>query len=54
MGELTLNGIACSKCGISGIHACPGKPLLTPTPEDEARMENALREIFPEKDDGDG
>lgn len=54
MGELTLTGIACSKCGISGIHACPGKPLPQPTPEDEARLHNALREIFPEKDADDG
>lgn len=38
----------CSKCGCSGLHACPGYRIPPPTPEDEARLENALRTIFAE------
>lgn len=38
--------VGCSRCGITGIHACPGRPLPTPTPEDEARVDTALDRIF--------
>lgn len=39
---LEIKGQSCPKCGISGIHACPGKPLPKPTPEEEAR----IRKVF--------
>lgn len=37
---------ACSVCGISGLHACPGKPLPKPTKEDKAKLSAVLSEIF--------
>lgn len=40
--SLEIEGQSCPKCGISGIHACPGKPLPTHTPEEEAR----IRQVF--------
>lgn len=40
--NLEIEGQSCPKCGISGIHACPGKPLPTRTPEEEAR----IRQVF--------
>lgn len=40
----------CAKCGIHGIHACPGKPLPKPTTEDEARLRAALRSVFGQED----
>lgn len=40
---MEIVGQRCSKCGISGIHACPGKPLPTPTHDDKVRMRQALQ-----------
>lgn len=36
----------CSKCGCTGLHACIGRRLPPPTPEDEARLTAALEKIF--------
>lgn len=47
---MQVPGQTCPKCGISGIHACPGKPLPPPTPEDEARI-RAVFENLPKVDD---
>lgn len=42
----------CSKCGCVGLHACSGAPIHW-TPEDEARLEDALRDVAKqEKRDG--
>lgn len=46
MSLLSEHSITCSKCGCSGIHACVGRVLPPPTPEDVARLENALRRVF--------
>lgn len=42
---LELEGQYCPKCNISGIHACPGKPLPKPTPEEEARFRKVLDDL---------
>lgn len=42
MSLLDFNGPPCSKCGIRGIHACPGKPLPPATEDEQER----LRKIF--------
>lgn len=46
MNPLLVGTVACSLCGITGVHACPGRPLPTPTPEDEARIDAALDKVF--------
>ena len=42
--------IACSICGISGIHACPGFVLPPVSPEVEARLTESLERIFGKRD----
>ena len=36
----------CSLCGCTGWHACIGRRLPPPTPEEEARISTALDKIF--------
>lgn len=36
----------CSNCGCYGLHACTGKLIPTPTPEDENRLRIAIDKIF--------
>lgn len=38
--------IPCSKCGVTGLHACVGRVLPPPTPEEEARFKKVLDGIF--------
>lgn len=42
----SLADYECPRCGCSGVHACIGKRLPPPTPEEEAAMTKALEEIF--------
>lgn len=35
----------CSRCGIEGVHACPGAPIVW-TEEDKARLKEALSTAF--------
>lgn len=44
--NLEIQGQVCPKCGIGGIHACPGKPIPPMTPEEEVRLRSALDQIF--------
>lgn len=46
MSILDWQGPGCPKCGCTGLHACIGHFPAPWTPEDEARLENALREVF--------
>lgn len=41
--------VECSKCGCVGWHACVGRRLPPPTPEDEARLSETLDKIFGQK-----
>lgn len=41
-----LDEYVCSKCGIAGIHACPGKPIPPPTPEEEDRFRKRINEAL--------
>lgn len=43
----------CSKCGCRGLHACIGRHLPPPTPEDEARLKKTLDEIFGQAAEGE-
>lgn len=38
--------LKCVKCGCEGLHACTGRPLPTPTTEDEARLTATLDALF--------
>lgn len=42
----SLADYECPRCGCSGVHACIGKRLPPPTPEEEAAMTKALEQIF--------
>lgn len=46
MSVLDLMSGTCSVCGCSGLHACPGYPMKPWTIEEQAYLENALRDIF--------
>lgn len=46
LARMEANSVGCSKCGCVGLHACMGHFPKPWTPEDEARLENALREVF--------
>jgi len=37
--------MTCPLCGDPGIHACPGKPIPAPTPEDDLRLKKAIHRI---------
>lgn len=41
----------CPRCGSTEIHACIGRRLLPPTPEEEERSTATLKTIFPEVSD---
>lgn len=43
---LSEHSVPCSRCGCSGIHACIGRVLPPPTPEEEARLTKTLDSIF--------
>lgn len=51
--SMEIEGQSCPRCGISGIHACPGKPLKKPTPEDEARLRQMLKEVSEQRKSDD-
>jgi hypothetical protein len=40
----------CPRCGISGIHACPGRVLPPPTPEEEERLTRLLQDTLRKPD----
>ncbi len=42
----SLADYECPRCGCSGIHACIGRRLPPPTPEEEAATTKALENIF--------
>lgn len=46
---MELEGIKCSRCGIGGIHACPGKPIPPPTPEQEVRFRKVFEDALKPK-----
>lgn len=37
-----LRTFDCIKCGINGLHACTGRKLPAPTPEQEAKLRRAF------------
>ena len=41
----------CPRCGSTEIHACIGRRLPPPTPEEEERLTATLKSIFPEVSD---
>jgi hypothetical protein len=43
---MSQTAAGCSLCGCVGWHACTGRPLPPPTPEDEVRFTEALNRIF--------
>lgn len=43
---IDLEETACPRCNISGIHACPGKPVPPMTPEDKERFRETLKKVF--------
>lgn len=45
MSLLDTEGQSCSKCGISGIHACPGKPLPPTTEEEQERIRKVFEDL---------
>lgn len=49
-----LMNYECSKCGCTGLHACIGRRLPPPTPEDEARLTAAMEKIFGRVADEEG
>lgn len=38
--------MTCSRCGIGGLHACPGAPIPPWTEEDKERLTAALGRMF--------
>lgn len=38
--------MTCSRCGINGLHACPGAPIPPWTEEDKQRFSDALGRMF--------
>lgn len=45
---MEMSGQSCPRCGISGIHACPGKPIAPPTMEQVKAFQKAIDNIFKE------
>lgn len=44
--QVKNNGfIKCPRCGVSGIHACPGEPIQTWTADDHEAFENAIAAV---------
>jgi hypothetical protein len=46
MSLLSEHSVSCPRCGCNGIHACVGRVLPPPTPEEEARLTKTLDGIF--------
>lgn len=44
--SILSSGIPCPVCEITGVHACPGRVLPTPTEDEEKALTEALRNIF--------